>query len=223
MDAQAQGPVYALWNVYVGADAGATIADDALTELSATIDTAAEDGVTLRGLYDVSGLRADADLMVWTHGDDPARLQKHARRFRRHLADLGARPVWNALGVHREAEFNRSHVPAFVRGVEPAAWVAVYPFNRSYEWYLLPEEERRALLAEHGRAGAAYSTVLTNTVSAFALGDYEWVLPLEADDAVDLVDLMRTLRATGARRHVREETPFFTGRRIDVADLRSIL
>ena len=49
------------------------------------------------------------------------------------------------------------------------------------------------------------------------------MLPLEADDPIDLVDLMRTLRATGARRHVREETPFFTGRRIDIADLPAIL
>ncbi len=51
-----------------------------------------------------------------------------------------------------------------------------------------------------------------NTVSAFALGDYEWVLAFEADELHRIVDLMRDLRATEARRHVREEVPFFTGR-----------
>jgi chlorite dismutase len=30
---------------------------------------------------------------------------------------------------------------------------------------------------------------------------------------------MRDLRASGARRHVREEVPFYTGRRRDVGDL----
>ena len=40
-------------------------------------------GVTLRGLYDVTGMRADADLMVWLHGEDPAALQAALRRLRR--------------------------------------------------------------------------------------------------------------------------------------------
>ena len=70
------------------------------------------------------------------------------------------------------------------------------------------------MLAEHGRKGREYPQVLSNTVAAFALGDYEWILALEADELTDLVDLMRHLRATEARRHVREEVPFFTGRRI---------
>ena len=68
------------------------------------------------------------------------------------------------------------------------------------------------MLAEHGRKGSSYPQVQTNTVASFALGDYEWLLALEADDPLDLVDLMRHLRATRARLHVREELPFFTGR-----------
>lgn len=223
MEAHTAEPVYALWNVYVGSDAGGNVTDEALEALATVVEEMSKQGVTVRGLYDVSGLRADADLMVWLHGSDPTRLQQYARLLRRKLASLDARPVWHAMGTHREAEFTRSHVPAFMREIAPKAWVCVYPFDRSYEWYLLPEEERRRLLAEHGRAGAVYSGVLTNTVAAFALGDYEWILPLEADDPIDLVDLMRALRSTGARRHVRGETPFFTGRRIGIADLVHLL
>ena len=36
-------------------------------------------------------------------------------------------------------------------------------------------------------------------------------------------DLMRDLRATDARRHVREETPFFTGPRVTAAQLTASL
>jgi chlorite dismutase len=79
------------------------------------------------------------------------------------------------------------------------------------------------MLAEHGRKGAAFRGVLANTVSAFALGDYEWLLPLEADELTELVDLMRDLRATDARLHVREEVPFFTGRRVTTAELVEVL
>jgi chlorite dismutase len=99
--------------------------------------------------------------------------------------------------------------------------LCVYPFVRSYEWYLLPDEERRDMLAEHGRKGTAFTEVLANTVASFALGDYEWLLGLESDNLLDLVDMMRDLRYTDARRHVREELPFFTGRRLDDAALDS--
>ena len=79
------------------------------------------------------------------------------------------------------------------------------------------------MLADHGRKGAAFRTVLSNTVAAFSLGDYEWVLPLESDTLTDLVDLMRALRQTDARLFVKEETPFFTGRRISVDEVPEVL
>ena len=65
--------------------------------------------------------------------------------------------------------------------------------------------------------------MLANTVASFALGDYEWILALEAPELVDLVDLMRRLRQTDARMHVREEVPFYTGRRITLSEVSEIL
>jgi chlorite dismutase len=79
------------------------------------------------------------------------------------------------------------------------------------------------MLAEHGRAGAAYRGVLSNTVAAFSLGDYEWVVPVESDELTELVDMMRALRYVDARLHVIEEIPFFTGRRIPPADVAEVL
>ena len=180
-------------------------------------------GVELRGVYDVSGLRADADLMIWLTGDTAEGLQLALRRLRRTAQLEVLDPTWNALGVHRDAEFSRDHLPAFAKGLPPKQWVTVYPFVRSYEWYLLPDDERRQLLREHGMAGSTYPQVQANTVASFALGDYEWILALEADDPIDLVDLMRHLRSTGARRHVREEIPFFTGRLLTRAEIAEVL
>ncbi|MGV1005025.1 MAG: hydrogen peroxide-dependent heme synthase [Candidatus Nanopelagicales bacterium] len=169
--------------------------------------------VVVRGLYDLSAMRGDADLMVWVHTADPATLQVAARELRSALTGAGEL-TWSAVGVHRAAEFNRGHVPAFLTGERPREWLALYPFVRSYEWYLLPAAERREMLAEHGRMGREYPSVLGNTVASFGLGDWEWLLGLESDELLDIVDLMRHLRASAARRHVREEVPFYTGRRL---------
>ena len=193
------------------------------TELADVVALIEQGGVTVRGFYDVSGLRADADLMIWLHGPDADALQRDLRRLRRTELLRPLLPTWNAMGVHRDAEFNRSHVPGFLRGEHARQWLCVYPFVRSYEWYLLPEDERRAMLIDHGRKGAAFTGVIANTVASFALGDYEWVLPMEADELTDLVDMMRELRYTEARRHVREEVPFFTGRLIETDAIPEVL
>lgn len=212
-------PFYALWAVLRRDPHGDAADGPTLSEATGSLTP----GATLRGIYDVSGLRADADLLLWLTGDSADGLQASLRALRR-TRELGALlPTWNALGVHRDAEFTREHLPAFARGLGPKGWVCVYPFVRSYDWYLLPPEERRAMLGDHGRKGSEFRQVQANTVASFALGDYEWILALEADDPIDLVDLMRHLRNTDARRHVREEVPFFTGRRIDAAEVGEVL
>lgn len=187
---------------------------------------AAYDGTDLvvRGIYDVAGVRADADFMIWTHAERLEDLQKLYADFRRTTV-LGrtTTPVWSNVCLHRPAEFNKSHLPAFIAGEEPGNYVCVYPFVRSYEWYLLPEAERRQMLADHGKAARGYPDVRANTVPAFALGDYEWILAFEAPELDRIVDLMRDLRATEARMHVREETPFFTGPRVDLEKLITAL
>ncbi|MGL4340123.1 MAG: hydrogen peroxide-dependent heme synthase [Rhodoglobus sp.] len=210
---------YTLWAVlrrnpeYPSAGGGVKKAVDAVTAA----------GVTIRGFYDVSSFRADADIMIWLHGAEPEKLQWALRVLRRSRQLSTLLPTWNAMGVHRDAEFTANHLPAFMREKSPEAWLTVYPFVRSYEWYLLPEDERREMLGDHGRKGSEFRQVLPNTVASFALGDYEWILALEAPELVDLVDLMRRLRQTDARRHVREEVPFYTGRRITIAEIGEVL
>ena len=146
-------------------------------------------------------------------------LQDAYNRFRRTRLGRALEPVWSNMALHRPAEFNKSHIPAFLADEEPRAYVCVYPFVRSYDWYLLPDEDRRRMLADHGKMARGFPDVRANTVASFALGDYEWLLAFEADELHRIVDLMRHLRASEARLHVREEVPFYTGRRKPVADL----
>ena len=211
---------YTMWSVFrletpLGdADRAAEAAD-----LEALLEVLGEGDVVVRGIYDVSGLRADADVMVWWHAATSEELQDAYNAFRRTQFGRRLAPVWSQMALHRPAEFNKSHVPAFLDDEEPRQHVCVYPFVRSYEWYLLEESERRGMLAEHGQMARGYPDVRANTVASFALGDYEWMLAFEADELHRIVDLMRHLRASTARRHVREEVPFYTGSRTSVGEL----
>jgi hydrogen peroxide-dependent heme synthase len=210
---------YAMYSVFRSARPLEGDREVMVAELDAGMEFLADRGVVVRGLYDVSGLRADADLMVWWHAESVEQLQEAYQWLRTTRVGRHLDPVWSNVGLHRPAEFNRGHVPAFLAGEEPRRYVCVYPFVRSYDWYVLDEQERREMLREHGLAARDYADVRANTISAFALGDYEWLLAFEADELHRIVDLMRELRAVRARLHVREEIPFFTGPRVSVGDL----
>ncbi len=216
---------YTMWSVFslrdvLGEDGDRDAEAAELEELVAKLEA---DDILVRGIYDLSGLRADADLMVWWHAEEIEPLQEAYQRLRRTTFGRRLEPVWSQVALHRPAEFNKSHIPAFLAGEEPGDYVCVYPFVRSYEWYLLEDSERRRMLAEHGQMAREYKDVRANTVASFALGDYEWMLAFEANELHRIVDLMRHLRASDARRHVREEVPFYTGRRRSPTELLSAL
>jgi chlorite dismutase len=211
---------YAMWSVF-RLDAPLGDADRAgeAAEVTELFEKLAADDVVVRGTYELAGLRADADVMVWWHAATAEQLQDAFNRFRRTAFGRRLAPVWSQLAMHRPAEFNTAHVPAFMADEEARGYLCVYPFVRSYDWYVMDEEDRRRMLVEHGQMGREYPDVRANTVASFALGDYEWILAFEADELHRIVDLMRHLRASEARLHVREETPFFTGPRVEPADL----
>ncbi len=211
---------YTMWSVFrLARPFGDEPRQAAAEEVAGLVEELAGKDVVVRGLYDIAGLRADADLMVWWHAETAEALQEAYTRLRRTALGRRLEPVWSQLALHRPAEFNRSHIPAFLADEEPRRFVCVYPFVRSYEWYLLPDEERRDMLKEHGMQARPYPDVRANTVASFGLGDYEWILAFEADELHRIVDLMRDLRASRARRHVREEIPFYTGTRRSVGEL----
>ena len=212
---------YTMWSVFRLRDVFGDEADRGAegAEVEKLFAELAESDVVVRGVSDVSGLRADADLMIWWHAPRSEELQSAYHRFRRTAFGRRLDPVWSQLAIHRPAEFNKGHIPAFMDDDEPRAHLCVYPFVRSYDWYLLEDADRRRMLAEHGMMARGFPDVRANTVSSFALGDYEWLLAFEADDLHRIVDLMRHLRGAEARRHVREEVPFYTGARTPVGEL----
>ncbi len=208
-----------MWSVFRVSGPGSGDRETAAAEVSELLETVAGKGVVTRGSYDLQGLRADADYMFWWIAQSPDDLQETYARFRRTRLGRASSPVWSVMALHRPAEFNKGHIPAFLAEEEPRAYVSVYPFVRSYEWYLLEPDERRRMLAEHGMMAREYPDVRANTVASFSLNDYEWILAFEADELHRIVDLMRHLRGAAARRHTRVEIPFYTGRRKPIQEL----
>ncbi len=175
-------------------------------------------GTEVRGFYNVEGFKADADFMVWFYADAPDKIQAAYRALRRSPLGMILTPSWNAMSAHIPAEFDARHLPACIGGAAPRDWIAVYPFVRSLDWYYLNPARRQAMLREHGMNGRGYLDVKVSTLAAFALGDYEWTLSLEADSLDRIMGVLRQQRGVEARVYTRIDTPFYTGRRMSLEE-----
>jgi chlorite dismutase len=214
-------PVGLAFTAYAAFRVSEALSDRPRGDLAAEAEAALTEakGVAVRGSYSTVGMRADCDLLLWLAGPSAEAVQASQVALRRTQLGSAMEPFWQAIGVHREAEFSKSHVPAFFAGEPPRRWLCAYPFVRTPEWYLLEPDRRRELLIEHGRMGREYPDVRANTVSAFGLGDYEWLLAFECDDLVRVVDLIRHLRGAEARLYTNNELPFITGIRKPLAEI----
>lgn len=169
--------------------------------------------VTFRGFYNAKSFKHDSDIIVWAHSNSVEDLQNAISSLLSTQIFAHLNISFQITSMHVEAEFNKSHIPAFTKGANPKKWLCIYPFIRSYDWYLLRAEKRSQMMKEHGLLGARYPNILANTTACFALSDYEWMLAFESDCINDLVNMIKDLRYTEARLFVQEETPFYTGKK----------
>ncbi len=113
---------------------------------------------TIRGTYDCPGLRADADLMIWWHAETVGR---SCRRRTTSSAAPGSAVRSSRSGrtwrcTARPSSTRAAHPGVPGRGDAARTTSCVYPFVRSCDWYLLPDDERRRMLADHGKMARGY-------------------------------------------------------------------
>ena len=171
-------------------------------------------GVLVR-TYALTGLKANAEMMVWTIGPELEPLQEfHSRLLGSPLGGY-LDTTYSYLGMARRSEYLGEHAHGG-EGSETRRrpfdlpYLFVYPFVKKREWYSLPFEERRRIMGEHFRIGHRYPNVRIHTGYSFGLDDMEFILAFEASSPAEFLDLVSDLRSTEASRYTALETPIFT-------------
>lgn len=175
--------------------------------------------VAIRGSYDTSGYRADTQLLLWLAAPSSDLLQSALTDFGRTRLGTAFEPTWTAIGVHREPELPRADLPAFYRGEQPRRYVCVSATAYAPQWYRLSHHERRRMLLDAGRASREFDDVRASTVSAFGLGEHEWLTALESDDLVRIVDRVRILRTSESREYTSAESGWLCGLRRPLGEI----
>jgi hydrogen peroxide-dependent heme synthase len=207
-------PAFTAFWLYQATGKGQSASAAARAEARAAVVEAfdhASSAVDLRAAYSMAGLTAGVDLILWVVAEDIEAFQKLAIEISRSSAGPMLQAKHAYLGVASLSQYDPNHGPAFLKGIPPKKYLSVYPFTKTPEWFLLPYEERRDLMAEHGKMGAEFPSILTNTVNSFGIADQEFIVALEDDDPMVLVAMVQRLRAAKVRIYTQLDTPIFLG------------
>jgi chlorite dismutase len=170
--------------------------------------------------YSTIGLEPGADVLLWSLGPSLAALEDRAAAVLR--SGLG---TWMAVhhsfvGVIQPSQYVKrptSQEQSLFAG-QRSAYLVVYPFTKSADWYLLPKDERQRVMNEHMKVGHRYGGVRQLLASSFGVDDMDFLVAYETDDLAEFGELVRELRGTESRRSTVRDTPVITAvhRPVDV-------
>lgn len=184
-----------------------------------------EPGPVHTEVYSTVGLRRGVDLLLWSLGRSPDRLEERAAAALRTRLGAWTTVRQSLLGVVAGSPYARrpsAPAPALFAGAR-MRYLVVYPFTKSTEWHLLRSETRQGIMDEHIRVGRRYPQVRQLLANGFGLGDQDYVVAYGTDDPAAFSDLVRALRSTEGRRATVRDTPVLTGVHRPPADLVSLL
>ncbi len=196
----------------------------AIAEYLAAVDDFKE-RLTLRA-YSTIGLRRDTDLLLWVIAKELDTIQSLMEALRTTGMAPYLENTYSYLAVTRESQYVKAHTEDEVEvTMQPgeSKYLFVYPFVKTREWYVLPMEERRRMMAEHIRMGHRFPAIRINTAYSFGLDDQDFVVAFEGNDPKEFVTLLMRLRETDASRYTVRDTPQHTCARRPLEEILAAL
>ena len=155
--------------------------------------------------------------MVWLHGPSLGCVQRAFERLRASNLGRCIEPVWSNVAIAGTDHVGAEHAPTFLTDGGGRQFVTVYPVTRAAKWYEQSESRQVEAVEEWANCVNNTGASCTSILSSLGLGDYDWIVAIEADDLMDLVNQVHAIRKAPASTHLRSETPVFTGSLINLS------
>jgi len=170
--------------------------------------------------YSTLGLRDDAEFLLWFAAETVEEIQDVISKLYLTVFGKYIIPSQVYLSCTRSSTYARKGtLPSFVLGNEPQKYVVVYPFTKTREWYLLPQEQRQKMMDQHINVSEKYPTVTLNTTYSFGIDDQDFMLAFECDNLRDFQNLIMDLRQTAVSAYVAIDTPMISCVKKDIVPI----
>jgi chlorite dismutase len=175
--------------------------------------------------YSMIGLKAGIDVLLWSLSPSLDGLEESGARALGSGMGAWMTVRQSFLGIIRPSQYVKRPTPqeqSLFSG-ERSAYLVVYPFTKSTDWYLLNAEERQKVMNEHMKVGHRYQQVRQLLAYSFGVDDMDFLVAYETDDLPAFGELVRELRGTESRRSTVRDTPILTAIHRPIAEITRLL
>jgi chlorite dismutase len=166
--------------------------------------------------YQISPLKADADLLIWSASplenekDEAVFFERLGKALHAHRKYL--KPVLNLWGYTKPSVYAKA--PS-AQEIEPFAeirqtYLVLYPFVKTIQWYLLGKDTRQGMMNEHIRIGHQYPEIKQLLLYSFGVQDQEFIVVYETENLYRFSELVNELRGSDVREYTERDTPLYT-------------
>ncbi len=196
------------------------MADLAKEESAKELENILENAPVKTRTYSTLGLRDDADFLIWFMSESIEDIQETISKIYLTVVGKYIIPSISYFSSTRPSIYAQTdRIHSFVGGLEAKKYTVVYPFTKTREWYLLPLEQRKALMDEHIKVSQKYPQVELNTTYSFGIHDQDFMLAFESDDLNVFQDMIMELRGTKVSAFVKEDTPMIVCVKKDIVPI----
>ena len=196
------------------------MADLAKEESARELENILENAPVKIRTYSTLGLRDDTDFLIWCMSESIEDIQETISKIYLTVVGKYITPsivYFSSTRPSIYAQTNRIH--SFVGGLEAKKYAVVYPFIKTREWYLLPLEQRKQMMAEHIKVSQKYPQLELNTTYSFGIHDQDFMLAFESDDLNIFQDMIMELRGTKFSAFIKEDTPMIVCVKKDIVPI----
>jgi chlorite dismutase len=175
--------------------------------------------------YSMIGLKAGVDVLLWSLSPSLDALEESSAKALRSGMGAWMTVRQSFLGIIRPSQYVKRPTPqeqSMFSG-ERSAYLVVYPFTKSTDWYLLSAEERQKVMNEHMKVGHGYQQVRQLLAYSFGVDDMDFLVAYETDDLPAFGELVHELRGTESRRSTVRDTPILTAIHRPIAEITRLL
>lgn len=196
------------------------MADLAKEESAKEVENIIKNSQIMYRTYSTLGLRDDAEFLLWFAAESVEQIQDVMSKIYLTVFGKYITPAQVYLSTTRPSIYAKgSGGHGWLAGEEQKKYVIVYPFIKTREWYLLPLEKRKDMMAEHIAVGKKYPDIMLNTTYSFGIHDEDFMLAFETDNLHPFQDLIMELRETRVSAYIKVDTPMIVCVKKDIVPL----
>lgn len=159
--------------------------------------------------YATLGLKVNTQLLLWCQADSVATIQLFLNELMHTKVGHYLRITHTLFGMTRPNQYSSGsgHLDTGRKG---GAYLTIYPFTKTQEWYTLSLGKRKELMKGHIAIGRNYPQITQLLLYSYGVDDSEFIVSYEMDDLPAFQSLVMDLRFDKVRAYTRKDTPIFT-------------